>query len=293
MRKLLTAIVIVVCLLSFAGCGEKKENSPVSTADTANVPEKQIINPGGESLEARINPPEGYFRTAVPDGSFADFLRKYPVKEDKSPVLLYDGRQKGNQNAHAAVLKLPIEAENLQQCADSIMRIYAEYFWSRGEYDKISFRFTDGFAADYSKWRSGYRIAINGNNASWVKSVAYDESYECFKKYMRIVFAYAGTLSMESEAKKIGLDEVEIGDVFLQGGSPGHVVMICDMCENENGQKAFLLAQGYMPAQEFHVLKNPAHPDDPWYYAGEVTYPLRTPEYLFDEGSLKRLCYNK
>lgn len=57
---------------------------------------------------------------------------------------------------------------------------------------------------------------------------------------------------MESESTKIDLKDAAVGDVFLKGGSPGHVVMIVDMCENENGKKAFLLAQGFMPAQEFH-----------------------------------------
>ncbi len=293
MKKILASIIAIFCLFSLGGCGKNKDSdAEVPSLYQKEEEKKQIINPGGSDIETRINPPDGYMRTSVREGSFADFLRKYPLKEDGSPVLLYDGRKKGNQSAHAAVFKLPIEAENLQQCADSVMRVYAEYFWSKGEFDKICFHFTDGFAAEYSKWRNGYRIVINGNKASWVKSKSYDESYDCFKKYLRMIFSYAGTLSMESEAEKINLDEIEAGDVFLQGGSPGHVVMICDICENENGEKAFLLAQGYMPAQEFHILKNPKHSDDPWYYTDEVTYPFITPEYSFDGGSLKRLCYN-
>jgi len=67
--------------------------------------------------------------------------------------------------------------------------------------------------------------------------------------------------------------------------------MVVDICENEKGEKAFLLAQGYMPAQEFHILRNQKNPDNPWYYANEITYPFRTPEYTFQEGSLKRLKY--
>ena len=43
-----------------------------------------------------------------------------------------------------------------------------------------------------------------------------------------------------------------------------------------------------MPAQDFHILNNPLHMDDPWYYASELSYPLKTPEYVFQEGSLKR-----
>lgn len=46
-----------------------------------------------------------------------------------------------------------------------------------------------------------------------------------------------------------------------------------------------------MPAQEFHVLKNEQHEEDPWYYTDELEYPFRTPEDTFDEGTLKRFMY--
>ena len=96
---------------------------------------------------------------------------------------------------------------------------------------------------------------------------------------------------MDVEAEPITAEELHPGDVLLKGGSPGHVVMVIDLCENEQGQKAFLLAQGYMPAQEFHILKNPASETDPWYYEDEIKYPFSTPEYVFEEGSLQRLNY--
>lgn len=69
------------------------------------------------------------------------------------------------------------------------------------------------------------------------------------------------------------------------------MVMVVDVCENPEGKKAFLLAQGYMPAQEFHVLKNDLHEENPWYFEEEVEYPFHTPEYTFEEGSLKSLTY--
>lgn len=250
-----------------------------------------IINPSGKTLSARINTPEGYKRTPASAKSLAKFLRNYKMKKDGKPVLLYDGSQKGNQSAHAAVFKLPIENEDLQQCADSIMRVYAEYFWHTGQKDRIKFHFVDGFLAEYSKWRAGARIQATDNGTYWVNSATTDNSYKAFKKYLRMVFAYSGTLSMEAESKKIKLDKLRTGDIFIKGGSPGHVVMVADVCKNQDGKKAFLLAQGYMPAQQFHVLKNPAHEDDPWYYEDEVRYPFVTPEYTFGKGSLKRLNY--
>lgn len=257
------------------------------------VTELPIYEAAGKTLSKRINPPAGYTRTQEEKGSLAEFLRNYPLKKDGSPVLLYNGEKKDNQDAHMAVFKLPLENEDLQQCADSVMRVYAEYFWKTKQYEKISFRFVSGFQADYSRWREGARIQMGANDAYWTEGGTPDESYESFQKYMRIVFAYSSTISLEKESKKIKPAKIMLGDIFIQAGSPGHVVMVVDVCENADGQRAFLLGQGYMPAQEFHLLKNPAHEDDPWYYADELTYPLQTPEYSFDKGSLRRPQYGQ
>ena len=40
-----------------------------------------------------------------------------------------------------------------------------------------------------------------------------------------------------------------------------------------------------------YVPGNLSLDDDPWYYMDEITYPLRTPEYVFEEGSLMRPAY--
>jgi len=271
---------------------EKPATSIPPMGEEPSAPwEVQIIDPSGMTVQTRFQTSDGFERVSAEEGSFGEFLREYPVKEDESPVLLYDGRKKGNQSAHAAVLALPIENRDLQQCADSVMRMYGEYFYATGQYERICFYFVSGFAAEYDKWREGYRISVKGNDVSWVKTEQYDDSYETFVKYMRMVFAYASTLSMVRESEEVSLEEIQAGDVFLKGGSPGHVVMVVDVCENQQGQKAFLLAQGYMPAQEFHVLKNPAHEEDPWYYMEEVSYPFETPEYVFSQGSLRRMKY--
>lgn len=299
----------IVCILGtvllLGGCG--KQSSPsaapanILSGLTKTFSESQFfqnsltipqlfIDASGNTLETRILCPKGYTRTPAKEGSFTEFLRKYSLKEDGSPILLYNGQEKPGED-HQAVFMLPIEAEDLQQCADSVMRVYAEYLYSSGQQDKIAFHFTNGFLAKYSKWRDGGRIVVKGKNVSWVQSASYDDSYKCFQRYLRMVFVYAGTLSMKTESQEISLSDLEVGDVFLKGGEPGHVVMVVDICENEEGKKAFLLGQGHMPAQEFHVLKNPLHLNNPWYYEEEVTYPFETPEYTFPEGSLCRLCY--
>lgn len=273
----------------------KGNNSTEVTSKTDEGAEskvlKSLINSAGNTLETRIGVPNGYTRTQVADGSFGQFLRNYEMKPDKSKVLLYSGSPKGNQEAHVAVFKLPIENYDLQQCADSVMRMYAEYYWHNKQYNKIAFHFVSGFNATYSKWIQGYNIRVSGSSVSWVRDSNCNSSYESFKKYLRMVFNYASTLSMDKESKSINIKDIQAGDLFIIGGSPGHVVMVVDVATNAQGKKAFLLAQGYMPAQEFHVLKNPSSETDMWYYEENFRYPLDTPEYMFDEGTLKRPNY--
>lgn len=273
------------------GAEQEKDSSKDRGKSVAPSPgDIVIIQSEGRTLKNRIATPAGYTRTKEKKGSLGSFLRSYPMKKDGSPVLLYDGGEKGNRDAHAAVFKLPIENEDLQQCADSVMRVYAEYFWKTKQKERIAFHFVDGFLADYVTWRKGGRIQF-GNQTKWINSASYDDSYKNFKKYLRVVFSYASTLSMKEESKKTTISKMKIGDIFIKGGSPGHVVMVVDMCRNANGKIAFLLAQGYMPAQEFHLLKNPNHENDPWYYEEEITYPFVTPEYTFEKGSLRHLEY--
>lgn len=248
----------------------------------------EYINPEGNTLESRILPPEGYVRSEAKEDSFVTFLRKQELKPNGSPVLLYNGMEKGNQTAQAAVFAMDVGNSDLQQCADSIIRVYGEYFWSIGAYDKIGFHLTNGFYMDYPNWRNGSRIHVEGNQVRWIKSKSYDDSYESFRQYLKNVMVYAGTLSLEGESTGIEVNEIQVGDMLIRGGSPGHCILVVDIAENEIGEKCYLLAQGYMPAQEFHILNNPSTEKCPWYYAEDFNETIRTPEYTFYKENIKR-----
>lgn len=270
---------------------DEASNSELSTqTEDSSIPASSFsfLSPEGTTLASRILPPEGFTRVTSKKDEFIGFIRNMKLKPDGSKIHHYDGTEKSNQKNHAAVFDLEIGDRDLQQCADSIIRIYAEYYWSIGAYDKISFHLTNGFLMEYTKWQKGNRIILEGNTVRWSKQADYDDSYECFRDYLDMVFAYAGTLSLSQECETITFDELLPGDLFLQGGSPGHCVLVVDMAQDETGKRCFLLAQGYMPAQDFHVLKNPLHEEDPWYYSEELHYPLNTPSWTFEEGSLVR-----
>lgn len=261
---------------------EPKEEEPV------NLP---IVDEAGVTLGTRINPPTGYKRVEVEPNSFAQFLRDYPLKKSTGVVKLWNGTKREQQDSVQAVFKLPMEKADLQRAAGSVIRMYAEYFWSQASYDKISFRFVNGFQADYKKWQEGFRVRTDATGSIWVNGGSYDASEENYKEYMHTVMTHTSVVSLKEESKTIKKKEIQIGDIFLKEAPGSDVAMVVDVCENERGQKAYLIAKGGTPAQQFHLLTNPSQEDGPWYYLDELKYPLQTSEGEFAKGTLRRLSY--
>lgn len=246
-----------------------------------------LIDTLGMTIQSRFTCPEGFTRKKQDSTSFAHYLRNFALYSAGTPVKLYNGSLKSNQGVHDAVLNISVGKRDLQQCADAVMRLRAEYLFAQKKFDDIHFNFVSGFNCEYRKWRLGYRVVVSGNNVSWSKTASFDDSYATFIKYIETVFTYAGTVSLSKELHPIGLSEVKIGDVLIYGGSPGHAVIVMDMCENNKGEKRVLLAQSYMPAQQIHVLKNLNSKDSPWYNLKEHTQ-IFTPEWTFEKSELKR-----
>ena len=243
-----------------------------------------------ERLTQRFAPPAGFVRVPAPEGSFGAWLRGLPLKPAGSPVLLHTGALKGRQDAHAAVVDIDTGTRDLQQCADAVMRLYAEWQFGRGAMRDIAFNDTgEGRPMPFSRWAAGERPRAAGRALVWTKRAAPDASYASFRRYMDTVFAWAGTHSLERELMPVADGRVEIGDVIIKGGFPGHAVLVADVAENPaTGARRFLLIQSYMPAQDMHVLAGSSTPDGSPWYALEAEKPIITPEWTFAPGSLKR-----
>ena len=247
-----------------------------------------LDQPAAETLAQRFPAPEGYARKAVAPHSFGDWLRGLPLKPGKPEVLLFNGNRKGNQRAHAAVVQMDVGGKDLQQCADAVIRLRAEYLYSQKQWDALVFHFTNGQPAVWLDWSRGMRPVLRGNDILWQQRAEAGSGYAVFRAYLETVFVYAGSASLSKELKRVPEpSRIEIGDVFIQGGFPGHAVLVLDVAENASGQRVFLLGQSYMPAQEFHVLKNPSVPDSAWYRSSDSGY-LATPEWDFRYEDLKR-----
>ncbi len=273
--------------LAFICCGQVTNNSNVRIVPPAQaVEQKGLINEKGFTVQARFNPPIGFERKPVAENSFADYLRNLPLKPVGSKVKYYNGDFK-NDIVYDAVVDMEIGNTDLQQCADAVMRLRGEYFYSQKAYDKISFTLTNGFKVDYSEWMKGNRIVVRGNTTSWKKTNEPSNAYKDFRSYMDLVFNYAGTLSLSKSLHSKSIKDISIGDVFVFGGSPGHAVIVVDVAENKSGERVFMIAQSYMPAQETQILKNLN--DDklsPW-YSSDIVGSLATPQWTFNTNQLK------
>jgi hypothetical protein len=240
------------------------------------------------TIESRVPAPPGWDRLPAAPGSFASWLRNLPVKPGRPEVHLFNGKTKANQAAHFVVLEVDTGGRDLQQCADAVMRLRAEFQRQAGHESEICFRFTDGTCARWTEWKQGLRPKRSGGKMTWEKRAPADAGYPSFRRYLDIVFGYAGTASLARELDKVpDPRRIEAGDVFIQGGSPGHAVIVVDVAQDAQGRRAVLLAQSYMPAQDIHVLRNPRAPDNPWYTI-DGDGPLTTPEWNFPAGSLRR-----
>ncbi|MEW6412922.1 MAG: DUF4846 domain-containing protein [Candidatus Zixiibacteriota bacterium] len=243
-----------------------------------------------QTIRSRFQPPDGYTRPATEPGSFAHWLQNLPLRPDGAKVYLYDGREKSDRSVYCAVVEIDTADKDLQQCADAVMRLRAEYFYSRGMYDSIAFNFTSGDRASYRDWINGLRPVVKGNSVSWQRSAIRDSSYINFREYLNTVFTYAGSYSLSREMEnRTDIDDIQIGDVLIQGGLPGHVVIVFDVARSDStGETVYLLAQGFTPAQDIHILSNPMNPDlSPWYSTSSPD-PIVTPQWEFKSTDLMR-----
>lgn len=234
--------------------------------------------------------PEGYQRVEYSPNTYQEWLRNLPLKKNHDKVYLFDCSLKLNQNAHYKIIDIDVGNKDLQQCADAIIRLYSEYLYSKKKYDYISFNFTSGDQASFNSWANGLRPIVDRNKVLWKKLDNYDLSYKNFRKYLNIVFTYAGSYSLSKELVAItNLNDLQVGDVFIQGGFPGHGVIVVDLAfDPVSNNKIFMLAQSYMPAQEIHILKNLENDSfNPWYKL-KSTKKLNTPEWTFEWTDLKR-----
>ncbi len=254
---ILTAAALAIsCHQSSGTAPDVKRNVNPQQAAAAENPYPTIV---------AIPLPGGFTRQKADSGSFTAWLRKLPLKKEKA-VHLYNGQLKANQEAQFAVLDVPTGNKDLQQCADAVMRLRAEYLYEQSRYAEVIFWDNEGQSYPFVK-------PYNRNN---------------FDRYLLRVFGMCGSASLEKQLQPAAWANLQPGNVLIRGGFPGHAVMVMDVAENSDGKKIYLLAQSYMPAQDIHILLNPANNDATAWYEANNNETINTPEWTFKQQQLKQ-----
>jgi hypothetical protein len=279
-------IIYTFFVLTFSILSCNSQNNDTN-ADTTKTEPSDTLSAEKDKQDFTISPqekakypsiisvplPPGYRRIETDPGSFGYWLRHLPLKTENNEVRQYNGNIKYNQNLHFAVLKFDVGKRDLQQCADAVMRLRGEYLFAQKQYNAIHFNFlSDGKPRYFNDYAKG------------------NYSHKKFRSYMDYIFSYANTASLKKELTSVADPQKNIrpGDVFIQSGRPyGHAVTVVDVAVNDRGDKIFMVAQSYMPAEEINIVKNLNNSEiSPWFNFTDTDH-LIIPEWEFYYSDLR------
>jgi len=222
-------------------------------------------------------PPPGFTRVVVSEGSYGAWLRTLPVRTDRAQVHSYRGQVLARPSA--GVVLMDVGTRDLMQCADTAIRLHAEYLWQAGRADEAAYRFTSGDEARWTDWVTGERMVIAGSSVERKSGPARPEDHASYRSWLDLVFTYAGTRSLHRDAARPAVSSpVQAGDLYVDPGSPGHTVIVLDVAEDGRGGRVGLIGQGFMPAEDLHVLTAPHAIRDVWFELDPMA-PLHTPSW--------------
>lgn len=262
----------LLLLVGIFSCNTLNNDSIVYSNAMGLAENTPLINDFGKTVLERFDAPLGYDRVPIRSNTFSEYLRTLQLKPEGSMVRYYNGQIKANNNIYVSVVDLPLSNKNLQFSTDSVIRLLSEYLFSQNKFDKIAFH-SDKNRISYTDYSDG------------------DFSRNSFNEYLDHVMERVSTPSFCQDLKNVSIQDIKIGDVFVQNTSPnGHAVLVVDIVENKKGEKLFLLAQSFQPAQDIQIIANPNHPEiSPWYSLKEGE--LLTPEWRFMTSDLMRFKF--
>jgi len=262
--------------------------SPAPAASAGDYP--WLSDAPAREIESALPPPSGFDRVPAAADSFAGWLRHLPLAPVDRAVVLHDGRPLVDQSIIAAVVDIDTGTSDLQQCADAVMRLRAEFLYSRGLLGAIGFDLVNSERYPFSAYSRGTTPRQNGAEISLASEKPRGAGHADLRRYLDLLFGFASTQSLARELQPVAsLDEAGIGDVFIRPGQPGHAMIIADMAANmATGKRLVLLAQGSMPARGIYLLNNTGHPDLGAWFEIADGQPLITPGYEFRPDELRR-----
>ena len=221
--------------------------------------------------------PPGYERVKTEEGSFADWLRQLPLRPAGTLPRYCSGELAGwTTRQAAAVIDMDLIGE-IQDCATSVVRLWAEYLVNHGKERALSVKMNQKKSYSWSAFMRGCRPSYDRSTRKLTVSCGHGRPSAStararaasIMKYVRRAMQYTNSATLARHLRRTTKTEAGPGTVILQpnpSGGTGHASIIADMALDASGNRLYIVANGFLPAQDMFIVGPDRSPADrlPW-----------------------------
>lgn len=220
--------------------------------------------------------PAGYKRRPTVRGSFPDWLRHLPLRTDAT-VRDYRGIvQPWTGSQVAAVIDLDVIGR-VQDCAASAFRLWAEYITATGRDHRLTVEMNQRQKLSWRQYIRGCRPRFSSSRRRLSVKCGSREiggknnrsRRQAVKDYVRQVMTWTNSATFARTLPAVARSKIGAGTLLVQPnptGGTGHLSLVVERAVDGAGKERYLIAMGFMPAQNMWVVSPPATPRHlrPW-----------------------------
>jgi hypothetical protein len=216
------------------------------------------------TLSNRFVVPKEFTRTTLEPESIGHWLRMLPLAAPGTVVADANGKPTIATTAGfvAAVVAIDMHAED---SADALLRLHAEWRFSKGKSDKIAYISNSGRAMPFSRWLAGERIVLKKQNWDWafIATPASGSEYADLRNFLDAAYQWVDPRALAIQGKVLDSTDLEPGDYFVHAGKDPTLVIVLDVAKNVQGEPALLLGHVAAPRQNMYVMR--ASTESAWF----------------------------
>jgi hypothetical protein len=208
------------------------------------------------TLLSRFVEPKEYRRVAVDPGTLGHWLRTLPLAAPGTVVQDLNGKPAAATIAGhaAAVVAIDMHAE---ESADALLRLHAEWQFSSGRSEQISYASNTGRPLPFRRWLAGERIVMKKHGWAWASKAApaTQTSYADLRGFLDAAYQWVDPRALAIQGRVLDAGDVAPGDYFVHAGKDPTLTIVLDVAKNPAGEPALLLGHVAAPHQNMYVMR--------------------------------------
>lgn len=214
-----------------------------------------------------FSPPKGFVRIASPSNSFGAWLSGLPLRPRGTMPLTHKGtKARWSASEVAAVVDLGFgRVGHIQDCAASTFRVWSEFLVAHQRGDELAVTMNQKQRLSWSQYQRGCsprydktsrKLSVKCGGKERATTTPTEQS-TALQKYVRSVMTWTNSATLNRHLTKVKREALAPGHLILQPnptGGIGHASIVVDAAVGPDGERRFLIAMGFLPAQDFFIL---------------------------------------